>query len=211
MPADNRIEVSGQVVPNTPTEWLGRAKAVGASTTANASLFTAIASVLGKLASDATALDTAEAAAKNRGKDDVQTRNTKWKALRRSYRATVLAVQGLCDDAADDVHARALCVAAGLQANERAIRTKKEFAADDLGNGCVRLTVKVPVKKGARCFYEWRMSNDGGKSWTILSSTNDCTTLVTGLTPATTVEFSFRYTSKNVVSAWSNGLPVIVK
>jgi hypothetical protein len=206
--SDNRIEVIRAVKPNTAAGWLGQAKAVGSSTTANASLFTAIASVLGKLASDTSDLDTAEAAAKNRGKDEVQARNAKWALLRKSYRATCIAVQGLCDAAPDEAHARAIAAAAGLPVKDRPVHIKGAFEGKPLGNGTVRLTVKVPVKKGAKCYYEWRMSTDGGKTWASLPGSNDCTTLVQGLTPTTLVEFSFRFTSKNTSSAWSNGVPV---
>jgi hypothetical protein len=205
-----RIEVSSEVKPDTAAGWLGQAKGVVSSTTAHASMFTAIASVLGQLASDVTNLDTAQATAKNRGKDDVQARNAKWSLLKKSYRATCMAVQGLCDEAPDEAHARAIAAAAGLLVKDRPAHDKPDFAGKALGNGVVRLTVKVPVKKGARCFYEWRMSTDGGKSWILLPGTNKCTTLIQGLTPSTLVEFSFRWTSDDVISAWSNGVPVQV-
>jgi hypothetical protein len=211
MSSDTRIVISGRVKPDTAVAWLARGKAVGSATSSNASMFTAIAAVLGQLANDTAALDTAEAAAKDRGKSDVQARNAKWALLRKSYRATVLGVQGLCDGAVDQEHAQAIAAAASFTWTTRAGRTKPDFAGKALGNGAVRITVKVPVKKGARCFYEWRLSTDGGKSWTILASTNVCTTLVSGLTPMTEVQFSFRYTAKNVVSAWSAGIPVVVK
>ena len=197
-------------VRNTAAGWLAQAKGVVSSTAANASMFTAIASVIGQLVSDTTSLDTAQAAAKNRGHDEVQARNAKWAILKKSYRAACMAVQGLCDAASDEAQARAIAAAAGLQVRDEPTRNKPDFAGKALGNGAVRITVKVPVKKGARCFYEWRMSTDGGKTWVLLPGTNKCTTLVQGLTPTTLVELSFRYTSDDVISAWSNGVPVQV-
>ena len=131
--------------------------------------------------------------------------------VKKSYRAACMAVQGLCDGASDEAHARAIAAAAGLSVKDRPVHNKAAFAGKALGNGAVRLTVKVPVKKGARCFYEWRMSTDEGQVLELpLPGTSRCTTLVQGLTPTTLVEFSFRYTSKDVISAWSNGVPVQV-
>jgi hypothetical protein len=210
MVTENRIMVSDKVTPDTAAGWLNQCKASGAAVAQNVSLFTGIASVIAQLASDTTAFDSAQSAAANKGKIETSTRNTKWKAAKKSYRAFLLEVQGLMDNAPDEEHARQLAAGAALPVKVRPTRTKAAVAASALGNGAVKITVKVPVKKGARCFYEWRMSSDGGKSWVSLPSTNDCFTTVQGLTPTTEVQFSFRYTAKNVVSAWSTGLPVVV-
>jgi hypothetical protein len=210
MVTDNRLMVSDRITPDTAQGCLNQCKAAGSATTQNASLFTGIANVIAQLASDTTAFDTAQSAAANKGKIETTTRDTKWKAAKKSYRAFVLSVQGLMDNAADEEHARQLAAAASLPVRDKPVRTKAATAAKALGNGVVKLSVKVPVKKGAKCFYEWRMSTDGGKSWVSLPGTNDSFTTVEGLTPSTEVQFSWRYTSNNVISAWTTGFPVIV-
>src|ERR1700692_837269 len=95
----NTIEAVLKVAPNTAAGWLGKGKGVGSPTTSNVSMYTAIASVLGQLATDTASLDTAQAAAANRGKDEVQARNARWSIQRKSVRAVRAAVQGLCDAA----------------------------------------------------------------------------------------------------------------
>lgn len=211
MGTTNTIELVLNVTPNTPVGWLAKGKAVGSSTASNASLFTGIASVLATLASSTTALDTAQAAAANKGKDEVQARNAACSVVKTNLRATRSAVQGLCDAAQDAAHAAAIAAASGLGARAKAVRTKAPFAGKALGNGVVKLFVKVPGKKGARVYYQWRMSTDGGKTWVALPGTNVSYTIVQGLTPATEVQFESCTTVQNVVSAWSVALPVLVQ
>jgi hypothetical protein len=211
MGTTNNIEVVLNVTPDTPVGWLAKGKAVGSSTTSNASLFTGIASVLATLASATTALDTAQAAAANKGKAEVQARNASCSVVKRTLRATKAAVQGLCDDAPDAAHAAAIAAASGLGSRAKAVRTKAPFAGRALGNGVVKLAVKVPGKKGARVYYEWRMSTDGWKTCVSLPGTNVSFTIVQGLTPATEVQFESRTTMKSVVSAWSVAIPVLVQ
>ena len=206
----NTIEAVLNVTPDTAAGWLAKGKAVGSSTTSNASMYTAIASILGQLATDTASLDTAQAAAANRGKDEVQARNARWSIQKKSLRAVRAAVQGLCDAAPDAAHATAMAVGAGLGVKAKPAHTKEPFAGKALGNGVLKLAVKVPGKKGARVYYEWRMSTDGGKTWLSLPGTNVSLTRVLGLTRATEVQFSSRTTAKNVVSAWSPAISVIV-
>jgi hypothetical protein len=211
MGTTNMIEVVLNITPNTPVGWLAKGKAVGSSTTSNASLFTAIASILGQLAGDTAVLDTAESAAANKGKDEVQARNAKLVILKKSLRAARAAVQGLCDGAPDLAHATAIAVASGLGVRDRPVRTKAPFAGRALGNGVVKLSVKVPGKRGARVYYEWRMSTDGGATWTSLPGTNVSTTVVQGLTAGQKVEFESRTTLKSIASAWSQAINVLVQ
>ena len=206
----NTIEAVLNVTPNTAAGWLAKGKAVVSSTSSNASLFSAIASVLAQLAGDTAALDTAQAAAANRGKAETQARNARWAIQRKDLHAVRAAVQGLCDAAPDAAHATALAVGAGLGVKAKPVHTKEPFAGKALGNGVVKLAVKVPGKKGARVYYEWRMSTDGGKTWVSLPGTNVSLTRVQGLTPAPEVQFSSRTTVKNVVSAWSLAISVLV-
>jgi hypothetical protein len=211
MGSTNFIEVVLKVTPDTAAGWLAKGKAVGSSTTSNASLFTGIASILAQLAGDTTALDAAEATAANKGKDDVQARDAKWVTLKKSLRATRASVQGLCDAAPDVAQATAISAASGLGVRAKPVRTKPPFAGKALGDGVVKLYVKVPGKRGARVYYEWRMSTDGGTTWTSLPGTNVSTTVVQGLTPVAKVQFESRTTVQNVASAWSQAINVVVQ
>ena len=206
----NTVEAVLNVAPDTAAGWLAKGKAVGSATTSNASMFSAIASILGQLATDTASLDTAQSAAANRGKDAIQARNARWSIQKKDLRAVRAAVQGLCDAAPDAAHASAIAVAAGLGVKAKPAHIKAPFAGKALGNGVVKLIVKVPGKKGARVYYAWRMSTDGGKTWLSLPGTNVSFTLVQGLTPATEVQFSSCTTVKNVVSAWSLAIGVLV-
>ncbi len=208
---NNLIEVVLNVTPDGPLGWLAKAKSVGSSTTQNASMFTAIASILGQLAKDTADLDTAQAAAANKGKDEVKARNAKHAVLKKSLRATRAAVQGLCDAAPDAAHAQAIAVAAGFGVKAKPVRTKPPFAGKALGNGVVKLYVKVPGKHGARVYYEWRMSTDGGATWTSLPGTNVSSTVVQGLSSGQKVLFESRTTVTNVLSAWSQAIGVLVQ
>jgi hypothetical protein len=208
---NNMIEVVLNVTPNSALGWLSKAKAVGSSTTSNASMFSAIASILGQLASDTVDLDKSQAAATNKGKDEISARNAKLRNVKKTLRATRAAVQGLCDAAPDAAHATDIAIAAAFGVKVRPVRTKPPGAGKALGNGVVKLFVKVPGRKGARVYYEWRMSTDGGTTWISLPGTNVSTTVVQGLTPGQKAVFESRTTMKNVVSAWSQSFSVLVQ
>jgi len=210
MGATNTIEAVLKVTPNTAVGWLAKAKAVGSSTTENAPMFTSIVSVLNQLANDTADLDKAQAAAANKGKDEISARNAKLTNVKKSLRATRAAVQGLCDNAPDAAHATDIAIAAGLGVKIKPVRIKSPLAGKARGNGVVKLYVKVPGKKGARVYYEWRMSTDGGVSWTSLPGTNVSSTAVQGLTPGQKVLFESRTTVKNTLSAWSQSISIFV-
>jgi hypothetical protein len=198
MGTTNLIEVVLNVNPNGPLGWLNKAKAVGSSTTENASMFTAIASVLAQLASDTAELDKDQSATATKGTDRTSARNATLTNVKKSLRSTRGAVQGLCDNAPDIAHATAIAIAAAFGVRTKGVRTKPPFAG------------RVPGKKGARVYYEWRMSTDGGVTWTSLPGTNVSTTMVQGLTAGQKVVFESRTTMKDTVSAWSQAINVIV-
>jgi hypothetical protein len=210
MGTNSTIDVVLNVTPDTPVGWLAKGKAVVSGTTTYASMFSSIAGVLGQLASDTAALDTAEAAAADKGKAAITARNAKWRNLKKSLKATCAAVQGVCDAAPDAEHAQAIAVAAAFGVKQKPVRTKPPLGGRALGNGVVRLYVKVPGKKGTRAYYEWRMSTDGGATWTSLPGTNVSKTEVQGLTSGQKVLFESRTTVKNIVSAWSQSIGVLV-
>jgi hypothetical protein len=200
------------VKPDTAAGWLAKSKGMHASATKseNAPMYTTIAPLLQQLNTNISGLDSAQALAANGGKDAIKARDAKWSDLTKSTHAFVAGVQGLCDAATDPEHAKQIAAGAGLAGKDKPKRTKPDFYGKVLGNGAVHLYAKRPGKKGARVFYEWQISKDGGATWISLPGTNDANTLVEGLTPGT-VHFRHRTIVKNTPSDWSNEIPVIVR
>jgi hypothetical protein len=210
MEAEHLVIVLLGIPKNTAAGWLEQAKAVDVAANAHASSFSAISAELSQLHADTTAADAAQAKAKNKGIDDVEVRNAAIKSLKGSYRDFVAAVQRLCNKAPDAEHARALAAQAGLRTKTTKRANKADLEGTALKSGRVHLAIKVPVKRGARVFYEWMMSTDGGKTWVALPNTNDPFTTVASLTPGTYAWFKYRYTTKNTPSAWSTHVEVLV-
>jgi hypothetical protein len=210
MSADFRFLVTLDVRPDTATTWLARAKEVCSATTRNASIFTSITTELDDLAQATTELDKAQARARNRGADDITERDVKLAAVKKTFRTVALAVQGLCDEAADQFEAAAIAAAAGFGGKEYPHYRKPDFYAKLLGNGRVQLFAKVPGYRGIRAFYEWMMRAPGG-AWVALPGTNSADTIVEGLSPLQKVEFCHRTTVKNMPTAWSRAIAVVIK
>jgi hypothetical protein len=196
--------------PDTPAGWLSKAKGVVAAAKANTATFQPIAQLLAQLDTDTTTLDGAEAAAKNRGKDEIKTRNAAWYDLKKSLRAFARGVQALCDAAPDLEHAKAIAAAARLDAKVATVPHRPDFYGTALGAGAVRLRARRPVKRSGAFFMQWQMSTDGGETWLPLPGTNTASTLVQGLTPVTLVQFRQRSMVKNVASDWSQVIVVQV-
>ena len=97
---------------------------------------------LATLASSTTALDTARPPPPTRAR--TRSRRQRRVLGRQDEPARhASAVQGLCDAAQDAAHAAAIAAASGLGVKTKAVRTKAPFAGEALGNGAVRLAVKV--------------------------------------------------------------------
>jgi hypothetical protein len=197
--------------PNTPAGWLAKGKGVVTAATASAATFQPIAQLLAQLTTDTKTLDDTQSAAKNRGKNEIEARNAAWHDQKKSLRAFVRGVQGLCDAAPDLEHAKTIAAAASLDAKVVSVPHKPDFYGTALGAGAVRLHARRPVKRSSAYFMEWQMSTDGGKTWVSLAGTNTASTLVQGLTPVTLVQFRHRSTVKNVASDWSQVIVVQVR
>ena len=206
-----RVRLKTSVKPNTARGWLAKGKAIGSATTANAAMFTSIVSFIQPVADDTEALDELQAAAANKGRDEVAARDAGLTVLKRSIRAFIGALQALCDKAPDVASAEALAAAASIDVKKEAIPHKPDFQVKVLGNGAVHMVAKVPVKKGSRIFFEWQMSSDGGQTWVTVAITNDADVLVQNLTPDVRVKFRFRWTFKNTVSTWSRTIEKLVQ
>jgi hypothetical protein len=209
MVTDYRVVVSRAVKPNTGAAWLARAKAAGAAAASNAAELLAIAPLVQQLATDTAALDVAQAAAADGGRVDTTTRNARLRDLKKSYRAYVSGVQGLCDGAPDQAHAEEIAAWAGLSVTQKPVHGKPDFYGKAIGGGAVRLYARAPAKR-VRYYAEWQMSTDGGKTFLALPNTNESSTVVPNLTPLTSVSFRHRTMVKNVVSEWSQTIAVVV-
>jgi hypothetical protein len=204
-----RILIKYEVKPATPAGWLKKGKAIGAVTTANASTFTSIVTLVQGVATATQALDALQAQAANKALDVTTARNAAVIVLQKAIKAYGAGVQGLCNAAPDAEHATAIAVAGGLAVKKKSLYAKPPFYGKALGNGLVHLFVKVPGKRSARVYYQWQTSPDG-HTWTALPGTNVANLRVPNLTPATTVYFRSCTTIKNVVSAWSQTISILV-
>jgi hypothetical protein len=210
MDAEHRVIIKVDPRPNTPAGWLAKSGAVSSAANANAAMFTAIAALLTQLGTDSGLLGDAQSKAANGGKQEITARNAAWRVLQKSLRAFANGVQGLCDAAPDAAHAQAIAAAAALDTRTAPGRATSDPRGKALGNGAVRLYGRRPVPRRESSFFEWAMSLDGGKTWTALPTTNTTRTLVQGLTPASSVSFRYRTTSRNVTSDWSQTLAMVV-
>ena len=75
-------------------------------------------------------------------------------------------------------------------------------------SGSARLVVKAAA---ARAAYDWELSVDGGETWTVVPTTLQARTVVTGLKVATSVMFRFRAVVKGGAADWSQPLSLVVK
>jgi hypothetical protein len=76
-------------------------------------------------------------------------------------------------------------------------------------SGKVRAACKA-AKKGVSAFYGWRISLDGGKTWSV-SQTNDASTDFSNIPPGTEIQVQYNTTIKNVTSAWSGSATLIAR
>jgi hypothetical protein len=211
MAAEHRVILIAKVKPNTAVGWLAKGKAVGTATTTNAPLYTSIVTLVQQVASDTAALDAEQASAANKGQDTLKARNAALTSLKKSTRAFIAGLQGLCDSAPDASHARELAAGASIGVKGSTAHAKADFSGKAVGNGSVHLYAKLPVKKSGRVFWAWQVSLDGGKTWTTLAETNDANYLVLNLTVGSAPSFRCHSTVKNVTSAWSQTIVVLVQ
>jgi len=108
-------------------------------------------------------------------------------------------VQQIADS--DPPNAVGIITSATLSVRKVATRATKVFAAVP---GPVAGSVKLSTPSaGVRVSYDWQISPDGGKTWTLLPTTLQAHTLVTGL-PVGAYLFRFRVvTAKGGAGDWS--------
>lgn len=154
-----------------------------------------------------TALATAEAAAVSRIKGAVTTRNDKRAALDVLLQQLRAYVQSVAD--ADPENGAATIQSAGMSVRKIGTRPSRVFAAEQ---GPVSGSAKlVTPSAGARAFFEWSYSPDGGKTWVETPSTVQARTTITGLGAGRTVQFRYRTVTKTGQGDWSQPVSLLVK
>jgi hypothetical protein len=98
---------------------------------------------------------------------------------------------------------------AAIAVRKTAVRKPRVFAAEPgVVSGSAKL---VAPSAGARAFYEWQYSVDGGKTWVAAPGTMQAKTSVPGLTPGASVQFRYRPATKSGEGDWSQPVTLIVK
>ena len=97
----------------------------------------------------------------------------------------------------------AIIQAAGFSPKQAA---KHDKAALAISQGSLSGSVSAVAKagpRGARVFYDWRYSTNGGTWWTQVQGTNVAHTVISGLPALAYASFQVRLTMKNVPGEWS--------
>jgi hypothetical protein len=152
-------------------------------------------------------LSAAEATAKARTKGAIATRNQKRAALLTLLEQLRAYVQTVAD--ADRERAANLIQSAGMNVRKVVPRPKRIFLAKQ-GSISGAVTLEA-ASAGHRASYEWGASPDAGKTWLPLPPTLQAKTSTTGLTPATTYLFRYRWVSKGGAADWSQPVSLVVK
>jgi Fibronectin type III domain len=169
--------------------------------------FTSPVPTLANVLAAITDLQTAEQAALSRLKGAVTTRNDKRAALVTLLQELRAYVQNRAD--ADPENSANLIESAAYSVRKTPKRAPRALTAKA---GAVSGTVKlVTPSVGHYSFYEWAYSTDGGKTWTLVPTTPQAKTTITGLTPSTTVELRVRAGTKAGEGDWSQAVSLVVR
>jgi hypothetical protein len=193
-------------LPKQPVALAAFSTSVVKSMTGNPQFATPVPA-LAEVTQDITDLQTAETQAQSRIKGAVTTRNEKQTALVGTMQKLCAYVQGVAD--ANVESGASIIESAGIGVRKVPVRTPRVFEATP---GTVSGAVKLMAKSaGPRSSYEWQYSIDGGKTWVIAPATLQAKTIVTGLTPAATVQFRYRAVTKAGEGDWSQTVVLLVK
>ncbi len=192
-------------LPGPVPALITMAKAIVQAMTGNAA-FATPQPALADVTTATTNLQTSEAAALARTKGAVATRNQQKATLVTMLQELKTYVQKQADGDAES--APAIIQGAGMNVRKTAVRPPRVFAATP---GAVSGTVKLETASAAhRASYEWQYSTDGGKTWLAMPATLQAKTSLTGLTPATTVQFRYRAVVKAGEGDWSQPISMLV-
>ena len=151
-------------------------------------------------------LATAETEALTRNRTAVALRDEKLAVVTVMLQELRGYVQSVAD--ASPPTAASIIESAGMALRKRGVRPPRVFAVKP---GPVSGSVNVVAARvGPRASYEWQYSPDGGKTWLAAPPTTKASTVITGLTPVTIVEFRYRAVTPSGVADWSQPLALNV-
>jgi hypothetical protein len=168
---------------------------------------------LAMLQAQIQALDTAQQAVKARAPGAVAVRDSKRDILFASLESEQAYVQSLADASPDRAPAivtgAAMFVAKAPSANKPVVQVK---LGAQPGTATLRANATMLVGKGVtkRPTFNWQLSIDGGKTWSIVPSTPLANTVIENLTPMTTYLFRVSATVANVPGEWSQPVSILV-
>jgi hypothetical protein len=152
-------------------------------------------------------LEVSEAAARARTRGAAGLRNEKRTALVAKLDLLKDCVQIAVD--ADPLNAAGIIASATMSIRKVPSRTKKVFAVKP---GPVAGSLKVSTPSaGPRVSYDWQSSADGGKTWTLLPTTLQARTTVTGLAVGARYSFRYRVVTKSGVGDWTNPVAITLR
>jgi hypothetical protein len=159
-------------------------------------------------------LDAAQQATSTKAKGTAALRNAKLEIVVTSLENERMYVQTLCD--ANPEQAVAIATGAAMAVGKAQVRSKPVLEAR-LGtqSGEVLLhanaTMLVGKTSTKKSLFQWQMSADGGKSWTLVPPTPLASTEIQGLTPLTTYAFRVCVTVSKVTGEWSQAVSILVR
>jgi hypothetical protein len=214
MTQTHRIRVALKAIRNNIPALLALAKAVYNAMLASAKLFAQPNPALPVLAQQIQDLETAHQATLTRARGTVAVRNAKRDVLITSLESERMYVQSLCD--ANPEQAETLITAAGMATAKTPVHNKPALAATQGPvPGSAKLVANATLLVGRnvrkRVTYNWQLSADGGKTWTLLPSTPLASTIAEGLTPLTTYSFRVSPTVSKTPGEWSQAVTLLVR
>lgn len=134
-------------------------------------------------------------------------RNTDLHKVQNNLRGLRMDVQGIADP--DPDNAITIITAAGMKVKKEGAINKQDLTAKD---GEVSGSVKLVAKgiESAHAAHDWAMSQDG-TNWTPVTPTLAATTVVSGLTKGTIVDFRHREILKDGPTDWIEVHDFVVK
>jgi hypothetical protein len=168
---------------------------------------------LATLLAQIQALDTAQQAVKARAPGAVEVRNAKRDVLFSSLQSEQAYVQSLSDASPDRAPAivtgAAMVVAKAPSTSKPVVQVKLGVQP---GTATLRANATTLVGKGVakRPTFNWQLSADGGKTWSIAPSTPRANTVIENLTAMTTYSFRVSATVANVAGEWSQPVSILV-
>ena len=155
-----------------------------------------------------TNLEAAETLASTRVTGSASARNLKYDIVLKAIHSLLAYVQILADAAPDEATAISIINASGFGLRSTGSRSKAPLAAK---NGTVSGTVSLVAKAAAvRAAYNWHHSTDG-ITWSEMTTTLQAKTIVSGLTPGTTIFFQCRIITKLGTGNWSSPESIVVQ